>query len=209
MTEGGGTVILAAHQFPDKLYTVGQPAAGHDVRLIDDAGNEVGPGEIGEVVGHSQGMMTGYYKRRDLTAEAEWFDASGRRFIRTGDVGRFDGDGFLTLLDRKKDMIISGGFNIYPSDLEAVVRGHPAVAEVAVVGVPSQRWGETPLAFVVLNARVAATAPELLAWANERLGKMQRLAAIELVAALPRSAIGKVLKRELRHDFVARAGTAP
>ena len=207
MTEGGGTVILAAHQFPAKLHTVGQPASGHDIRLIDDAGNEVAPGEIGEVVGHSQGMMTGYYKRKDLTAQAEWFDASGRRFIRTGDVGRFDADGFLTLLDRKKDMIISGGFNIYPSDLESVVRTHPAAAEVAVVGVPSERWGETPVAFVVLKAEATASATELLAWVNERVGKTQRLAALEVVPALPRSAIGKVLKRELREDFVARVKT--
>jgi long-chain acyl-CoA synthetase len=209
MTEGGGTVILAAHQFPEKLHTVGQPAPGHDIRLIDDAGREVGIGEIGEVVGNSAGMMSGYHRRPDLTAEAEWFDAEGRRFIRTGDVGRFDEDGFLTLLDRKKDMIISGGFNIYPSDLESVMRGHPAVAEVAVVGVPSGRWGETPVAFVVTRTAETATAAALLAWANGRVGKTQRLAAVELVPALPRSAIGKVLKRELRQAFLARSGAAP
>jgi acyl-CoA synthetase (AMP-forming)/AMP-acid ligase II len=209
MTEGGGTVILAAHQFPEKLHTVGRPAAGHDIRLIDDSGREVGPGEVGEVVGHSPGMMTGYHKRPDLTAQAEWFDADGRRFVRTGDIGRFDTDGFLTLLDRKKDMIISGGFNIYPSDLETVARGHAAVADVAVVGVPSQRWGETPVAFVVAKPGEDMSAAALLAWVNERVGKTQRLAHIEICAALPRSAIGKVLKRELRDDFVARSGAVP
>jgi acyl-CoA synthetase (AMP-forming)/AMP-acid ligase II len=209
MTEGGGTVILAAHQFPDKLHTVGRPAPGHDIRLIDDAGREVAPGEAGEVVGHSGGMMTGYHRRPDLTAQAEWFDAVGRRFIRTGDVGRFDADGFLILLDRKKDMIISGGFNIYPSDLEAVARAHPAVEDVAVVGVPSQRWGETPVAFVVLAPGKAATTEELLAWINARVGKTQRLASVEILGALPRSAIGKVLKRDLRRDFVARSGAVP
>jgi acyl-CoA synthetase (AMP-forming)/AMP-acid ligase II len=207
MTEGGGTAILVAHEFPDKLHTVGRPAAGHDIRLLDDAGNEVAPGGIGEVVGHSQGMMTGYYKRPDLTGETEWFDRSGRRFIRTGDVGRFDEDGFLTLLDRKKDMIISGGFNIYPSDLEAVLRNHVAVAEAAVVGVPSQRWGETPVAFVVMKPGASESPAALLAWANERVGKTQRLAAIEIASDLPRSAIGKVLKRELRQEFVARRGS--
>jgi acyl-CoA synthetase (AMP-forming)/AMP-acid ligase II len=209
MTEGGGTCILPAHEFPDKLHTVGRPAAGHDIRLIDDAGREVGLGAAGEVVGHSPGMMIGYHKRPDLTAEAEWFDPSGRRFIRTGDVGRFDADGFLTLLDRKKDMIISGGFNIYPSDLEAVLRGHAAVAEAAVVGVPSRRWGETPVAFVVIQPGALVTAADLLAWVNERVGKTQRLAAVELSDALPRSAIGKVLKRELRQDFITHAGQVP
>jgi acyl-CoA synthetase (AMP-forming)/AMP-acid ligase II len=209
MTEGGGTTILAAHQFPHKVHTVGLPAPGHDIRLIDDAGREVGPGEAGEIVGHSPGMMSGYHKRPDLTAQAEWFDVDGRRFIRTGDNGRFDADGFLVLLDRKKDMIISGGFNIYPSDLESVLRDHPAIAEAAVVGVPSQRWGETPVAFVVARPGETTTAATLLAWANERVGKTQRLARVELVPGLPRSAIGKVLKRELREDFLAASGPVP
>ena len=198
MTEGGGTCILAAHLHPDKLHTVGQPAEGHDIRLIDDAGREVAPGEAGEVVGRSGAMMSGYRRQPALSAAAEWHDAAGQRFIRTGDIGRFDDDGFLTLIDRKKDMIISGGFNIYPSDLEAVLRGHPGVADVSVIGVASERWGETPVAFVVPAAGAAATADELLAWANERVGKTQRLNALRFIDALPRSAIGKVLKRELR-----------
>ncbi len=201
MTEGGGTCILAAHEHPDKLHTVGRPAPGHDIRLIDEQGCEVAPGEAGEVVGHSGAMMSGYHDQPQKTAEAEWYDATGKRFIRTGDIGRFDEDGFLILMDRKKDMIISGGFNIYPSDLEAVLRGHEAVAEVAVVGVPSERWGETPVAFVVLKPGAALAAEELRTWANARLGKTQRLAALEVVAALPRSAIGKVLKRELREAY--------
>jgi len=198
MTEGGGTCILEAHRFPAKLHTVGKPAAGHDIRLIDDSGAEVPLGEPGEVVGHSSGMMLGYHRQPAKTREAEWFDASGKRFIRTGDIGRFDEDGFLILLDRKKDMIISGGFNIYPSDLEAVLRGHAAVLEVAVVGVPSQRWGETPVAFVVARPGASIAADDLLQWVNQRVGKTQRLAKLQLLAELPRSAIGKVLKRELR-----------
>ncbi len=198
MTEGGGTCILDAHVHPDKLHTVGRPAEGHDIRLIDEAGRELPPGETGEVVGHSGGMMTGYFGRPEQTREAEWFDPAGKRFIRTGDVGRFDADGFLTLLDRRKDMIISGGFNIYPSDLEAVLREHPAVLEAAVVGVPSEAWGETPLAFVVRRASHAAEPDELMAWVNARVGKTQRLSSVHLIDDLPRSAIGKILKRELR-----------
>jgi long-chain acyl-CoA synthetase len=211
MTEGGGTCILAAHEHPTKLRTVGQPAPGHDIRLIDEEGRELPPGDveaIGEVVGHSAGMMTGYHRQPGKTREAEWFDATGKRFIRTGDVGRFDAEGFLTLLDRKKDMVISGGFNIYPSDLEAVLREHPAVVDVAVVGVPSAMWGETPVAFVVCRQGVDADADDLLRWTNARVGKTQRLAQLQFIDELPRSAIGKILKRELRDRHVA-SGRAP
>jgi len=205
MTEGGGTCVLEASEYPDKLHTVGCPAPGHDIRLIDDQGRELPPGSTGEIVGRSEGIMTGYHNQPAETAEAEWYDAAGQRFIRTGDIGRFDEDGFLTLMDRKKDMIISGGFNVYPSDLEAVLRGHADVAEAAVVGVSSQRWGETPVAFVVLRRKDALPAKALLDWTNSQLGKTQRLAAIELVGSLPRSAIGKVLKRELRDTYREKA----
>jgi len=203
MTEGGGTCILAAHEHPGKLHTVGTPSDGHDIRLIDEAGHELPRGATGEVVGHSAGMMAGYHGQPAKTAEAEWFDATGKRFIRTGDVGRFDDDGFLTLVDRRKDMIISGGFNLYPSDLEAVLREHPDVAEAAVAGVPSERWGETPAAWIVARDGARIDAEAVRAWANERLGKTQRIAFLEVVDELPRSAIGKVLKRELRDRFVA------
>ena len=203
MTEGGGSCILEAHLNPGKLHTVGRPGLNHDIRLIDDDGLELPPGATGEVVGHSGSMMTGYHKQPGKTREAEWFDPQGKRFIRTGDVGRFDEDGFLVLMDRKKDMVISGGFNIYPSDLEALLRTHPLVQDCAVVGVPSVAWGETPVAFVVAKAGSAGPAldAEVLAWANAQLGKTQRLAALRVLAELPRSAIGKVLKRELRDQF--------
>jgi acyl-CoA synthetase (AMP-forming)/AMP-acid ligase II len=147
----------------------------------------------------------GYHGQPERTAEAEWFDATGKRFIRTGDIGRFDDDGFLTLVDRRKDMIISGGFSLYPSDLEAVLREHPSVDDAAVAGVPSERWGETPAAWVVARHGAAIDAEALRAWANERLGKTQRIAFLRMVDELPRSAIGKVLKRELRDRFVAAA----
>ena len=212
MTEGGGTCILEAHNFPDKLHTVGRPAATSDIRLIDEdgqelprhAGGEAGvAGVAGEVVGHSPGMMTGYRNQPEKTREAEWFDAAGKRFIRTGDVGLFDADGFLTLIDRRKDMIISGGFNIYPSDIEAELRGHPAVHDAAVVGVPSEQWGETPVAYVVRQDGAGESASEIMAWYNARAGKTQRLADLRMFDELPRSAIGKVLKRELRDLYLA------
>lgn len=205
MTEGGGTCVLEATLHPDKLHTVGCPVPGHDIRLIDDQGRELPPGSTGEIVGHSEGIMTGYHNQPAKTAEAEWYDPAGKRFIRTGDIGRFDQDGFLTLMDRKKDMIISGGFNVYPSDLEAVLRAHTDVAEAAVVGVPSERWGETPVAFVVPRRKDSTLPQALLEWANGQLGKTQRIAAIELVESLPRSGIGKVLKRELRDGYAKRS----
>jgi long-chain acyl-CoA synthetase len=208
MTEGGGSCILNAHEFPDKLHTVGRPVEGHDIRLIDERGNEVAPGEAGEVVGHSGGMMIGYHGQPEKTREAEWYDASGKRFIRTGDIGRFDTDGFLILFDRRKDMVISGGFNIYPSDLEGVLRKHAAVADVAVVGVPSEQWGETPVAYVVRQPGSTASADELLQWCNQQVGKTQRLSGLHFIDELPRSAIGKVLKRELRDRYVAETKTS-
>ena len=176
---------------------------GHDIRLIDEAGREVAPGEAGEVVGRSPAMMKGYHNQPEKTREAEWVSPEGQRFIRTGDVGRFDADGFLTLIDRKKDMIISGGFNIYPSDLEAELTAHPDVAEASVFGMASEAWGETPVAAGVLRPGAEITAGELRTWVNARVGRTQRIAELHLMEALPRSAIGKVLKRELREAFAA------
>jgi long-chain acyl-CoA synthetase len=197
--------VLEAHNFPHKLHTVGKPADGHDIRVLDEDGKELPRGDVGEVVGRSGAMMTGYHRQPAKTREAEWYDALGQRFIRTGDVGRFDEDGFLTLMDRRKDMVISGGFNIYPSDLEAVLRQHPAVADAAVIGVPSAEWGESPVAYVVPVAGATADAETIRAWANAQVGKTQRLAGLRFTSALPRSEIGKVLKRELRQTWADAA----
>ncbi len=198
MTEGGGSCMLVAHERPDKLHTVGQPIGGHEMLVIDEHGKELPPGEAGEVVGRSTIMMTGYHNQPGKTTEAEWYSPEGDRYIRTGDVGRMDEEGFLTLIGRRKDMIISGGMNIYPSDLESVLREYPAVLEAAVIGVASERWGETPVGFITVRDGAAVDVMEVKQWANERLGKMQRLSEIRIVDELPRSAIGKVLKRELQ-----------
>ncbi|SLN35104.1 class I adenylate-forming enzyme family protein [Oceanibacterium hippocampi] len=206
LTEGGGSTVLDASAFPDKLASVGRPAEGAEIHVIDEAGNILPAGEIGEVVGRSFGFMTGYYKRPDLTDAIVWRDAAGRPFLRTGDMGRFDEDGFLFLLDRIKDMIISGGFNVYAADLESVLEQHDAVADVAVIGIPDERWGETPLALVVRKPGSTIGAEELRAWANERLGKAQRVGRLEFRDDLPRSTIGKILKRELRQQYLAAAG---
>ncbi|WP_372018926.1 class I adenylate-forming enzyme family protein [Tistrella mobilis] len=205
MTEGGVSVMLDCAAHPDKLDTVGRPSPGADIRIIDEDGNELPPGAFGEIVGRSGAMMQRYHNQPEKTAEIIWRSPEGLDFIRSGDMGRFDADGFLQLLDRKKDMIISGGFNIYATDLEAALRSHPAVADVAVIGVPSDAWGETPLGLVVLRPGHDATPQALCDHANTQLGKTQRLSAVELRDSLPRSEIGKVLKRELRAPYWAKA----
>ena len=198
MTEGGGACFLPAHLYPDKLHTVGQPMPGSDIRIIGEDGVQKSQGEIGEIVGRSGQMMDGYNNRPDQTAEAEWRSPQGDRFIRTGDLGRFDADGFLEIVGRSKDMIISGGFNLYPADLEAVLCAHADVAEAAVVGKADPRWGETPVGFVTPRPGACPDLDAVREWANARLGKNQRLSALVEVAELPRNAIGKIVKADLR-----------
>ena len=203
LTEGVVT-ILAPEDFDAKIASVGKPVLGTDIRILDDDGRELPAGATGEIVGLSRLIMAGYHGRDDASRDATWIDEAGRRWLRTGDLGRLDEDGFLYVVDRKKDMILSGGQNIYPADIEFVLRQHPAVAEVAVVGVPSAKWGETPVAVVVVRDGVRAEADELLAWTNARVGRQQRIAAVEFMEALPRNPNGKILKRELRVQY-ARA----
>ena len=203
LTEGGGVTVLNSAEHPDKLHTVGQPAPGNEIRLIDETGAEVPKGTVGEICGRGPTMMAGYFGRDDLTADYIWRDAAGNVFFRSGDMGRFDEDGFLILSDRKKDMIISGGLNIYADDLELVLLADPDVIDAAVIGVPSDAWGETPYGLVVLREGATRSGDDICADANAKLGKSQRLSAVELRDELPRSSIGKILKKELRAPFWA------
>ena len=200
-TEGGGTTVLRAHEHPDKLHTVGKPGPGVALRFIDEEGREVPAGETGEIVGRSPAMMLHYHRNEAATAAALWTSPEGDAYIRSGDVGRLDADGFLILSDRRKDMIISGGLNLYADDLERVLLDHPDVEDCAVIAVPSEEWGETPLGLVVGAPNATTDADAIRLWANERLGKSQRLSAVELRDTLPRSPIGKILKRELREPY--------
>lgn len=207
MTEGGVVCLLACHEFSDKLHTVGRPAPGSELKVLDDEDREVPPGTPGNLIGRSLTMMSGYKNRPDKTAEAQWIDpATGEAWMRMGDIGRVDAEGFVELVGRAKDMIISGGFNIYPSDLEAELLREQGVAEAAVVGVPSRKWGESPFGFVVLKGGAGDPA-NIMAAVNERLGKTQRLAALHAIAEMPRSHIGKLLKSDLREE-AARLGGA-
>ncbi len=193
--------ILGPEDMLEKVESVGRACPGQNLAVIDDDGNELPVGEAGEIVGHCRFMMAGYHANAEADEEATWVHPTGERWLRTGDVGKFDEDGFLYLVDRKKDMILSGGQNIYPADIEAAIVEHEAVHEVAVVGVASRKWGETPLAVVVLTEGYTVSADELTAWSNSRLGKQQRIADTVVVDELPRNPNGKVLKRELRKHF--------
>jgi fatty-acyl-CoA synthase len=204
MTEGGVVCLLACHEFPDKLHTVGRPAPGSEMKVLDDEDNEVSPGTPGNLIGRSQTMMSGYKNRPDKTSEAQYVDAEGGVWMRMGDIGRVDEDGFVELVGRAKDMIISGGFNIYPSDLEAEIEKEPGVVEAAVVGISSRQWGETPVGFVVLKEGDPGA---VLAAVNARLGKTQRLSALHAIEEMPRSHIGKLLKTELRELAERLAGS--
>ncbi|MGB5740690.1 MAG: class I adenylate-forming enzyme family protein [Woeseia sp.] len=178
--------------------SVGRACPGQSLQIIGNDNKPVAPGEPGEIVGYSDLLMSGYLNRDAANEEASWTDDKGRRWLRTGDIGRIDADGNLYIVDRKKDLIISGGQNIYPADIEAVIAQNPRVVDVAVVGVVSERWGEAPLA-VVAGQGIDALA--LLRWTNERVGRQQKIAAVEIIDELPRNPNGKILKRELRERF--------
>ena len=207
LTEGGGVTVLVADEYVEKLHTVGRPAPGNSICLIGPDDREVAQGEVGEICGRGPTMMAGYFGRDDLTEDYIWRDEKGQIYFRSGDMGRFDEDGFLILSDRKKDMIISGGLNIYADDLEQALLSDPDVEDAAVIGVPSEDWGETPYALVVLRQGSARRTAQIQEAANRKLGKSQRLSGVEIRQNLPRSPIGKILKRELRAPFWSVANT--
>jgi len=205
LTEGFAT-ILSDCDGRRKPTSVGRPLHGADLRILKDDDSEAAVGEPGEIVGWSRVIMHSYFNRPAETEAVFWTDANGRRWLRTGDVGYLDDEGFLYLLDRKKDMINSGGQNIYPIDIETVAADHPAVAQVAVIGLPHEKWGETPVAIVVPGPGERPSADDLMAWINERVGKRQRVSALVFDTSLPRNALGKVLKRELRARLTGTPG---
>ena len=209
-TETGTLTLLPIHVAPEEKFgSVGRPLPSVAVRIIDDAGRVLPPDAEGEIAGHSSTLMAGYHGRDAASAMAFWKDDEGRMYVRTGDVGRFDADGYLWLCDRKKDMLKSGGYNIYPADIERVLQDHPAVLETAVVGFSSSRWGETPVAFITLREGTMATEDELKEWVNHRVGAIQRVAVVRILASLPSGSMGKILKRELREKYQASVGALP
>ncbi|MDP3714359.1 MAG: long-chain fatty acid--CoA ligase [Mycobacteriales bacterium] len=197
MTETApGVSVLDAERVKEKAGSIGRPMFHVEARIADEADVDVATGEVGELLVRGPNVFAGYWGLPEATAEAfrgGWFH--------TGDLGRMDAEGYITLVDRKKDMIISGGENVYPIEVEQVLYRHEAVQEVAVVGVPDERWGETPVA-VVAPAPGAEVVPEqLIAYARERLAHFKCPTRVEVVDALPRNATGKVLKTELRARY--------
>ena len=200
LTEGFITVLDKTH-VPAKLNSVGVPTFFSEMRILDENGQELPPGQVGEIVGRGPMLMPGYYKRPDLTAQA-----IRDGWLYTGDLGFMDEDGFLYLVDRKKDMIISGGVNVYPRDIEEVIVKHPAVLEAAVFGIPSEKWGETPVAAVILKEPGSVSAEELKGWINQHVeAKYQRVSEVRLMEEFPRSVAGKTLKRILREEYGGRS----
>jgi long-chain acyl-CoA synthetase len=193
LSETAPVVAFNQLQRPSKPGTVGLPIFGVDVRCVDEHDAAVPAGQRGEVVVRGPNVMKGYFNRPDATAEAKrggWF--------RTGDIGQLDEDGYLSIVDRKKDLILRGGFNVYPREVEEVLMTHPAVALVAVIGVPDERLGEEVKAFVVRRSGAAVTEDELVAWSREQMAAFKYPRQFVFRDALPMNATGKVLKRELR-----------
>jgi long-chain acyl-CoA synthetase len=187
------SAVLTGHslKIPRKPGSVGKPISGVELRIVDENDQPVAVGEVGEIIARGPNVMKGYYNMPEATR-----DAMRNGWLHTGDMGRLDEDGYLYILERKKDLIIRGGFNIYPRDVEEVLNSHPDVIESAVVGIPSERMGEEVKAFVVTRGNVDAE--ELKAYCRERLANYKTPSEIEFVSALPRNLIGKIDKKELR-----------
>jgi acyl-CoA synthetase (AMP-forming)/AMP-acid ligase II len=202
LTEGFVT-ILDRDDAVRKRGSVGVPPPFFEMRILREDGAAADTGEVGEIVGRGPLLMPGYYGRPDLTAQA-----IRDGWLHTGDLGHVDADGYLYLVDRKKDMIDSGGVKVYPHDVEEVIARHPDVLEAVVFGIPDEKWGETPAAAVRLKVGAGVTAEALRSWVNERVGaRYQRLARVEIMADFPRNVAGKTLRRELREPFWAGRAT--
>jgi acyl-CoA synthetase (AMP-forming)/AMP-acid ligase II len=181
---------------PELLFSAGRPAVGTDLRIIDENDHSVPNGTIGEIVVRGPQLMRGYWNRPEETAAA-----LRGGWLHTGDAGTLDDEGYLYVKDRVKDMIVSGGENVYPVVVENVLAQHPAIAEVAVIGVPDEKWGETVKAVVVLRQGANASEEELTKFCRDKLAGFERPRSIDFIDALPRTATGKVLKRNLREPY--------
>jgi acyl-CoA synthetase (AMP-forming)/AMP-acid ligase II len=181
---------------PERLASCGRPFSEARVCLVDDAGQQVPAGEIGEIVIAGPDVFAGYWREPELTAAA-----LRNGWLHTGDLARADDRGYLYIVDRKKDMIISGGFNVYPAEIETVLYQHPAVFEACVVGVPDPVWGESVKAVVVLRDGVSAQADDLIQHCAERLADFKKPRSVDVVAELPKNANGKLSRKAVREIF--------
>jgi acyl-CoA synthetase (AMP-forming)/AMP-acid ligase II len=205
LTESGpsGVMLRKEDHQPDgtpaqqeRLAAAGRPQIYNQVRVVDDEGKDVGPGEVGEVIIGGQQVMKGYWNNPDAT-KATLRDG----WIYSGDLGRIDAHGYLFIVGRKKDVIISGGENIYPREIEEVLHAHPAILEAAVVGAPDPKWGEAVTAVIVLRVGAALSEQETIQYCEEKLARFKKPKAVYFRQALPRSSLGKILKNEIRDEF--------
>ena len=198
-TNATGTTLAPAflEEPGSKIRSCGRPYPDVEVHVVDPYGVPLPVGEVGEIVIRAEAVMKGYWNNSEAT-RAAFFEGG---WLRTGDAGYFDGDGFLYIHDRIKDMIISGAENIYPAEVENAIIGHPEIADVAVIGVPDERWGEAVKAIIVLKPDATATAEEIVAFARNRIAGYKLPKTIDFVPALPRNPSGKVLRRELRAPY--------
>ncbi len=206
MTETSGTIVALPPEDHDpegsaRMRSCGKAMAGVELAILDEAGNRLAPGEVGEIATRSAANMCGYWNLPEATARA----LSSDGWLRTGDAGYLDADGYLYIRDRVKDMIVSGGENVYPAEVENAIFGCPGVADVAVIGVPDPKWGEAVKAMVVPAPGAEVTAEAVIAHARSRVAGFKTPKSVEFVDALPRNAAGKVLRRELRAPYWAGA----
>jgi acyl-CoA synthetase (AMP-forming)/AMP-acid ligase II len=179
-----------------RLASAGRAIVDYEIRLVDEIGNDVATGEVGEIIVRSEAMTIGYWNLPEKTAAT-----IKEGWLYTGDFGRFDGDGYLFIVDRKDDMIISGGKNIYPREIEEVLYTHPAVLEAAVIGVPDDYWGESVKAFVVLKEGMCATEDEIIDLCKKTIASYKKPRSVEFLRQLPKSPTGKILKREIKAQY--------
>ena len=199
-----GPICFLKHWHPeDRWGTVGRPALGVEMAIVDAGGNPVPTGEVGEIVTRGPFMMEGYYNDPEETAV---YFRSGDEWGWTGDLATMDGDGFVTLVGRSKDMIVSGGVNIYPREVELVLEDHPAVDECTVFGIPDEKWGEALVAYVVAENRAAASEDELIGHCASQLARFKRPKLVRFVDSIPKTPSGKTLKTQIREDFLKEHG---
>jgi long-chain acyl-CoA synthetase len=199
LSESAGVLTANPYEAPGKPGTIGQPLPATRLRLVDkeDPGMPAPPGEPGEIVAAGPQVMIGYWNRPDADADTYVVDTDGTHWLRTGDVGTIDADGFVRVVDRLKDMIAVSGFKVFPSQIEGVLYHHPAVKEALVIGLPDAYRGEHPRAYVVLEDGADATGDALAAWLNPQLGRHERVDSVVVRASLPKTMIGKLSRKDL------------
>jgi fatty-acyl-CoA synthase len=202
MTETTGTVVMLPPEDHDpngspRMRAAGRPVPGVELKIVDATGQPVPTGQVGEIVTRSSSNMIGYWKQPEATARTKTADG----WVHTGDAGYMDADGYVYIHDRVKDMIISGGENVYPAEVENAIYGHPDVADVAVIGVPDATWGEAVKAVCVPRPGHRVDADSVIAWARERIAGFKVPKSVDVVAELPRNPTGKILRRALRAPY--------